>query len=116
MTTLAIGANADCGMRRIVCTVIIALMAAYTGILYVGIITIMALVTVCRSMCPGQWIIIIVNVKCRWRPARICCMAGRTSSRDTERGMVWVVALVIGSHMTCSTICWCSAPPIGMAT
>jgi hypothetical protein len=82
MTRLAIGRELGCGVRRIVSLIIIILMTANTGVGYIGIVPVVALVAGCRDMCAGQLPVSIMDCKCGRFPARVGGMAIGTGCRN----------------------------------
>jgi hypothetical protein len=105
VTALAIGGYTDGAVGRIGRAVIIDLVATYTGIWYLGVITIMALITVCGGMCPGKGIIITMDGKCCRRPAWIGRVTALAIGGYPDGAVGWIIcAVIIGLVATCTSI------------
>ena len=64
MTRLTIGSYSDCGMRWISGAIIIGQVAAYAGIWWVAVVTVLAFIAVSNcSMGPCKRIVVIMNGK-----------------------------------------------------
>jgi hypothetical protein len=84
-------------MIRIVRLVVIIQMTTDTGIGSGIIISVMANYTIVgySHMCASQNIVIIVDRESSRGPVRICSMAGRTLSRNTDCAMIRICCLVV---------------------
>jgi hypothetical protein len=115
MTSLAIGTDADGGVRRIRGLVVIAYMTVGAGIGCGVIITGVAGIAIDGSVGSCQGIIVSMDRECCRLPSRIGCVAGFAVGWDTYCGMIWICRLSESSFMTGKTDGRRSCPTISMA-
>ena len=93
---------------RVHSAVVISLVTTNTSIWRVVVIPIVAGGTIVGngSVCPVQWIIIIVDREGRRFPARGCSVAHSTIRREHQRNVIWIETSVIIRRMTARTGVW----------
>ena len=103
-------------MAGVVGLVVIGLVAPNAGIRSsVGVIAVMAIITICNGgMCTCQGPVIVVRRHGGRCPARIRCMTGFTGSGNACSCVVGVVGLIIVIYMAGRTNCWCTRIPACM--
>jgi hypothetical protein len=91
-------------------------MATHTGIGRVGVIPVMTGGTIIgyKSMCPFQYIIVVVNAECGRFPTRVSGMTYGTIVGESQISMIRVGGLGIIVHMACRTLGRRTNVPAGM--
>ncbi len=103
------------GVVRVARAIVIRLVTAHASVRCVVVIPVVAIRTTGSGMRPIQSVIIVVNRKSGWFPARGGCMAHRTIRRDIQCNVVRVGAsVVIGGMATLTSVRRVVVVPSGM--